>query len=694
MANLSPRRLLPLLTSPHKGGRTALTCRFRCGNQCAHDVLNTSDNTYFGDVVAEAMSRRGVLRAGALGALVAGVGVTTAVPAAADPAVEAQTASGFGGDRHGGSGLRFTAVPPNTDDKVTVPEGYETAPVVRWGDPVLPGAPAFDFENQTAAAQAAQFGYNCDFVTFFPLGQQRGLLWVNHEYTDENLMFRGYKSGDTASEEQIRIALAAHGGSVVEVERVGRSGRWKLVTQGRRRYNRRVTAQTPMAFSGPAAGGDLLKTAADPAGARPLGMLNNCAGGTTPWGTVLSGEENFNQYFVNGNGVPEAQKPSLTRYGVSATTGIPSGNRRFDRVEERFDLAKHPNEVNRFGWIVEIDPFDPDSTPVKRTALGRLAHEGATTSLAGDGRVVAYMGDDSRFEYVYKFVSKKRYIPGFDRHNRTLLDEGTLYVARFTGDSPAAEIDGTGKLPADGLFDGSGEWIPLVTGDVSHVPGMTAQEVLVYTRLAADKVGATKMDRPEDVKRNPVTGGVYVALTNNSNRTPAQVDEANPRPSNKHGHILEIAERRNDAGATTFAWSLPLVCGDPDDPSTYFGGFDKSKVSPISCPDNVAFDAEGNLWISTDGNQLGAHDGLFAMPVRGSERGHLRQFLSVPVGAETCGPLVSPDQRSVFVAVQHPGETNGATPEAPTSHWPDGGTSQPRPAVVVAWHRQGKKIGS
>jgi uncharacterized protein len=694
VANLSPRRLLPLLTSPHKGGRTALTCRFRCGNQCAHDVLNTSGNTYFGDVVAEAMSRRGVLRAGALGALLAGVGVTTAVPAAADPAVEARTASGSGGKHHGGSGLRFTAVPPNTDDKVTVPEGYETAPVVRWGDPVLPGAPAFDFENQTAAAQAAQFGYNCDFVTFFPLGQQRGLLWVNHEYTDENLMFRGYKSGDTASEEQIRIALAAHGGSVVEVERVGRSGRWKLVTQGRRRYNRRVTAQTPMAFSGPAAGGDLLRTAADPAGVRPLGMLNNCAGGTTPWGTVLSGEENFNQYFVNGNGVPEAQKPFLTRYGVSATTGIPSGNRRFDRVEERFDLAKHPNEVNRFGWIVEIDPFDPDSTPVKRTALGRLAHEGATTSLAGDGRVVAYMGDDSRFEYVYKFVSKKRYIPGFDRHNRTLLDEGTLYVARFTGDSPAAEIDGTGELPADGLFDGSGEWIPLVTGDVSHVPGMTAQEVLVYTRLAADKVGATKMDRPEDVERNPVTGGVYVALTNNSNRTPAQVDEANPRPSNKHGHILEIAERRNDAGATTFAWSLPLVCGDPDDPSTYFGGFDKSKVSPISCPDNVAFDAEGNLWISTDGNQLGAHDGLFAMPVRGSERGHLRQFLSVPVGAETCGPLVSPDQRSVFVAVQHPGETDGATPEAPTSHWPDGGTSQPRPAVVVAWHRQGKRIGS
>ncbi|MDP9848414.1 secreted PhoX family phosphatase [Streptosporangium lutulentum] len=658
---------------------------------------NTSDNAYFGDVVADVMSRRGVLRAGALGALVAGVGATTALPAAADPDAGARN-SGFGGGHghgHGKDGdLRFAAVPPNTDDRLTVPSGYASAVVVRWGDPVLPGAPAFDFERQTAAAQAAQFGYNCDYVTFFPMGEQRGLLWVNHEYTDENLMFRGYTDGSAATPEQIKIAMAAHGGSVVEVERAGRSGQWKLITQGRRRYNRRVTVHTPMRFTGPAAGSDLLKTAADPAGVKPIGMLNNCAGGTTPWGTVLSGEENFNQYFVNGNGVPEAQKPFLTRYGVSATTGIPSGNRRFDRVEERFDLAKHPNEINRTGWIVEIDPFDPDSTPIKRTALGRLAHEGATTSLAEDGRVVAYMGDDSRFEYVYKFVSKNRYIRGFDRHNRSLLDEGTLYVARFTGDSPAAEIDGSGKLPSDRSFDGSGTWIPLVSGNVSHVPGMTAQEVLVYTRTAADKVGATKMDRPEDVERNPVTGGVYVALTNNTNRTPAQADEANPRAANKHGHILEIVERRNDAGATTFAWSLPLVCGDPSDPSTYFSGFDKAKVSPISCPDNVAFDADGNLWISTDGNQLGAHDGLFVMPVRGSEKGYLRQFLSVPVAAETCGPLITDDQRSVFVAVQHPGESTGATPEAPTSHWPDGGTSQPRPSVAVVWHKQGKKIGS
>ncbi|GAA5068492.1 hypothetical protein HNP84_008392 [Thermocatellispora tengchongensis] len=695
MANPSPRRLLPLLNGSREGGRSAMTCQFRCGNACAHEVPNTSANRYFGDIVAEAMSRRGVLRAGAVGAMVAGAGaagLAAAVPAAADPGGDAEAMRGGWG--HGRSSLTFTPVPPNNDDKLTVPAGYESAVVVAWGDPVLPGAPEFDFDNQTAEAQAKQFGYNCDYVTFFPMGANRGLLWVNHEYTDEALMFRGYTDGTAATEEQIKIGLAAHGGSVVEIERVGRSGQWKLVTKGRRRYNRRITATTEMRFSGPAAGSDLLKTPADPTGRKVFGMLNNCAGGTTPWGTVLTAEENFNQYFVGGNGVPEAQKPALTRYGISTTTAIPSGSRRFDRVDERFDLAKHHNEVNRFGWIVEIDPFDPDSTPIKRTALGRFAHEAATTTLARDGRLVAYMGDDSRFEYIYKYVSKNRYIPGHDRNNRTLLDEGTLYVAKFTGDSPASEIDGSGKLPSDGAFDGTGQWIKLVSGDRSFVEGMTAAEVLVYTRLAADKVGATKMDRPEDVERNPVNGSVYVALTNNSNRTAAQVDEANPRPSNRHGHILEITEDRNDAGALTFKWALPLVCGDPNDPSTYFAGFDKSKVSPISCPDNVAFDAEGNLWISTDGNALGANDGLFAMPLKGKERGYVRQFLSVPVGAETCGPLISPDQRSVFVAVQHPGEKDGASPENPASHWPDGGDSQPRPGVAVTWHSKGKKIGA
>ncbi|MEV4571053.1 PhoX family phosphatase [Nonomuraea sp. NPDC049419] len=682
-------RLLPLLSTPHKGGRSALTCQFRCGNACAHDVANTTDNAYFGDVVKEVLSRRGVLRAGALGALVAGAGLAGAAPALADG--QAEPAAARPGRPGGGrSDLRFTPVPPNKEDALRVPDGYKSSVVVRWGDPVLPDAPAFDFDGQTPEAQSKQFGYNCDYVTLFPMGDDRALMWVNHEYTDESLMFRGYTGGAEATEEQIKIGLAAHGGSVVEIERAGGSGQWKLVTEGRRRYNRRITAQTKMRFSGPAAGHELLRTAADPEGRTPIGMLNNCSGGTTPWKTVLTAEENIDQYFVNGDKVPAAQKPYIERYTI--TTGVPEESRRFDRVEERFDLAEHPHEANRFGWIVEIDPFDPDSTPVKRTALGRFKHEAATTTLSRDGHLVVYMGDDSRFEYIYKFVSKDRYKPGNDRHNRSLLDEGTLYVAKLTGDSPDKEIDGSGKLPKDKEFDGSGEWIPLVSGDRSYVKGMSAAEVLVYTRVAADKVGATKMDRPEDIERNPVTGGVFVALTNNTNRTPAQVDEANPRPSNKHGHVLEITERRDDAGARRFAWSLVLVCGDPKDPTTYFAGYDKSKVSPISCPDNVTFDKDGNLWISTDGNELGSNDGLFVMPVKGEERGHLRQFLTVPVGAETCGPLVTSDQRSVFVAVQHPGEIDGATPDNPGSRWPDG--DQPRPAVAVVWHGKGKKIGA
>ncbi|NRQ33676.1 PhoX family phosphatase [Nonomuraea sp. NN258] len=661
-----------------------MTCLYRCGNACAHEVPNTSANAYFGDVVKEALSRRGVLRAGALGALVAGVGVAGAMPALADDpgaaAAPGQDARGF----HG-KGITFTPVPPNTDDKVTVANGYLSAVLIKWGDPILPGAPAFDFENQTAAAQNLQFGYNCDYVTFFEMGNNRGLLWVNHEYTNDALMFRGYTGGTAATLEQIKISMAAHGGSIVEIERVRGTGEWRLTTKGRRRYNRRITAQTPMRFSGPAAGGALLRTAADPAGLNPIGMLNNCAGGRTPWGTVLTAEENFDRYFVNG-----AKTPENARYLVP--TGVPAGDRGFFRVEERFDLAKHPNEIHRFGWIVEIDPFDPTSTPIKRTALGRFAHEGANTTIARDGRLVAYMGDDARFEYIYKFVSKDRYIPGNDRHNRTLLDEGTLYVGRFTGDSPAAEIDGSGKLPSDGLFDGSGEWIPLASGDVSHVPGMTAEQVYVYTRIAADRVGATKMDRPEDVEVHPYTGHVYAALTNNTMRTAAQVDEANPRPGNKHGQIVEIVEHRNDHTATTFAWSLPLVAGDPNDPSTYFAGYDKSKVSPISSPDNVAFDRDGNMWLATDDNKLGSNDGMFVMPLHGPERGYLRQLLTVPVGAECCGPLITDDQRSVFIAVQHPGEVDGASPDRPASRWPDG--DQPRPSVCVVWHGQGKKIGS
>ncbi len=678
-------RVVPLpLVSSHSARRSAVTCEYRCGNACAHEAPNTSDNAYFGDIVANVLSRRGALKGSAVLALSTAGAMAFGGTAAARPA---PPPSGSGDPS--APGTDFDPVPPNTEDRVVVPEGYEQQIVIRWGDPVVPGAPEFDFHHQTPEAQQRQFGYNNDFAGLIPLdgAGRRNLLVVNHEYTTETHMFPGYDA-ENPTEQQVRTAWAAHGQSVLLVVRdLARGG----LTPEPSRYNRRITLNTEFEVRGPAAGSDHLKTSADPSGTRVLGTQNNCAGGITPWGTMLSGEENIHQYFAHADRVTDPQaKRRLDRYGFNAG----ASTRKWERFDERWDIGREPNEVNRFGWVVEIDPHDPDSTPVKHTALGRFKHEGATIEVAEDGRVVAYMGDDERFDYMYKFVSHGTMKPGNGaharRHNMGLLDEGTLYVARFSGDSPAAEIDGSGALPADGAFDGSGEWLPLASGAKSYVPGFTAEEVYVFTRLAADAVGATKMDRPEDVQPNPVNGRVYCALTNNSNRgTPghAPVDETNPRIGNKHGHVLEMDD---DATGTRFSWTLLLVCGDPNDANTYFGGFDKNRVSPISCPDNVAFDRHGNLWISTDGNELGSHDGLFAVPVDGPQRGHVKQFLTVPNGAETCGPIITDDL--VTVCVQHPGE-NAENAQHPTSHWPDGGDSQPRPSLTAVWRDEGGRAG-
>ncbi|MEV8316283.1 PhoX family phosphatase [Streptomyces sp. NPDC059900] len=693
-------KLLPIITSHQgSGGRSAMTCRFRCGDACFHEVPNTSDNEYVGDVIAGALSRRSMMRAAAV------VTVATAAGGAvlADPAAPQAAAAPRKPESHkskkGARGLRFTPVAPNTADTVTIPDGYAQNVVIRWGEPILRGAPAFDPDKQTAKAQAGQFGYNNDFLSLLPLHRERGrqVLVANHEYTDEILMFKGYNAANP-TREQVEIAWAAHGLSVVVVEEERRSG--KLTAVSRHQLNRRLTVTSEFRLTGPAAGSKYVRTKADPRGTTVHGTLNNCAGGTTPWGTTLHGEENFNQYFANAEKVTEpAAAARLKRYGVIGA----ASERKWERFDDRFDLAKEPNEANRFGWVVELDPYDPESTPRKRTALGRFKHEAAQPRLTRDGRPVVYMGDDEKFDYFYKFVSSKRVDKGKSRsahaHNLTLLDEGTLYVAKLTGDSPAGDIDGTGKLPADGEFDGSGVWIPLATAGpgghaVSHVEGMTAEEVYVFTRQAGDKVGATKMDRPEDIEPSPHTGKVYVALTNNSDRGKAgkaAADEANPRNLNKHGQILELTERHNRPESTTFAWSLFLVAGDPEDPATYFAGFPKDKVSPVSCPDNVAFDPHGNLWISTDGNQLGSHDGLFGVATKGDRRGELKQFLTMPTGAETCGPLVQ--DRRVLVSVQHPGEVDGASVEKPASAWPDGAGKIVRPAVVSVWRKDGCDIG-
>ena len=672
----SRRRFLPMLDHV-KGKRSAVTCALKCDNACAKAVCNTSDNSYMRDIVSAEYSRRNVLGVGAVGALTLLLG--------ANSASQAPAAHGLSPAAKAGGRLQFSAIAPvpAAVDEFTVPKTYSWEPVIRWGDPILPGAPAFDINNQTPESQAGQFGYNNDYLDILPLDAKntRAVLVANHEYTNENIMFPPTMDAATIR----AIAKSAHGMAVVELERKAEGFPWKYVPAAR--LNRRITMSTPFTLTGPAAGSELVRTAADPEGRTVLGTLNNCAGGTTPWGTVLSGEENFQGYFKVT--APTAEQ---RRYGI--TSANPGRGWHLD--EQRFDASteEYKNEPNRFGYIVEVDPMDPTSTPVKHTAMGRFKHEGANVRVNGDGHVVAYMGDDERFDYLYKFVSRDKFIEGNRAHNKTLMANGDLFVARFRGNSES-EIDGSGAVPSDGAFDGTGEWIPLTRNGQSAVPGMSTEEVLVYTRLAADKVGPTKMDRPEDVEPNPVTGKVYVACTNNSNRgvgSNAPADEANPRTQNRDGHIIEITETSNDATAATFNWNLLMVCGDPAQGDvTYFSGYPVDQVSPISCPDNVAFDSAGNLWISTDGapSGIGYNDGLFKVTLDGPARGNVEQFLSVPRDAETCGPVIHDQEGMVFVAVQHPGEDGSWGNN--TSLFPYDGTSAPRPSVVQVFRGKNGK---
>ena len=413
---------LPIIrtnSDSHPGGRAALTCRFRCGDACFHEVPNTTTNPYVGDVITEAVSRRTTLRAAAVVTAAAAVSGTVTVAAPKADAAEAAGVSERTGSSRGARGLRFNPVAPNTADTVTIPDGYAQNIVIRWGEPILRGAPAFDPENQTAEAQAKQFGYNNDFLALLPLPgeRHRQVLVANHEYTDEVLMFRGYDA-DNPTKQQVEVAWAAHGLSAVVVEGDRRSG--KLTVVPRHPLNRRVTATSEFEVTGPAAGSDLLKTSADPTGTKVLGTLNNCSGGVTPWGTTLHGEENFNQYFAG------ATRATDKRYGL----GTGASERKWERFDKRFDVAQEPNEPHRFGYVVELDPYDPASKPRKHTALGRFKHEGATVRLTEDGRPVVYSGDDERFDYFYKFIGSKRMRKGSSRavreHNLSLLDEGTL----------------------------------------------------------------------------------------------------------------------------------------------------------------------------------------------------------------------------------------------------------------------------
>lgn len=564
--------------------------------------------------------------------------------------------------------------------------------MLRWGDPLFADSPDFDPTKQSAEAQAKQFGYNNDYVGYIPIGgsAEHGLLVVNHEYTNPHLMFPGIvkivekdgkKSAEVAplSKEQVDVEMAAHGGTIVEIRKA--SGKWQVVRDGK--LNRRITSNTEMALSGPVAGHDRVKTNADPSGTKVFGTFNNCAGGVTPWGTYVMAEENIHGYFSGE--LPEGHKEAANYKRL----GIPEGAYEWAAHYERFDLAKEPNEANRFGWVVEVDVNDPTSTPRKRTAMGRFKHEGAESIVAKDGRVVFYLGDDERFDYVYKFVTKAAFNPNDHAANKDLLDDGTLHVARF------AE-------------DGTVEWLPIVFGQgpLTAENGFTGQaDVLIETRRAADLLGATKMDRPEDIQPNAVNGKVYVMLTNNSKRKADQVDAANPRAENAFGHIIEIAEDGGDFTAVKGKWEVLLKCGDPSvaDVGATFSTATTAN-GWFGMPDNCAVDSAGRLWVATDGQgpkATGRTDGLWAVDTEGAARATSKLFFRVPIGAEMCGPLFAPDDQTAFVAVQHPGD-GGEDWEAfgrpsyyedLSTRWPDFKPDMPvRPSVVAITRQGGGKI--
>ena len=616
------------------------------------------------------LSRRGFISAGALcgAAMFLGGGLLS------------RSALAAGVSAANSNLLGFDSINAATTDTISLPPGYRSSVLISWGQPLQADGPVFDPSgNGTASAQEVQFGDNNDGMSLFAFADDpnRALMAINNEYTNYRYLFP--HGGSPASAEEVHKAQATEGVSVIEIQRKGDG--WQFV-QGSP-FNRRIHANTPIRLSGPAAGHELLRTRADATGTRALGTFQNCANGKTPWGTYLTCEENFTDCF--GSSDPKqtfdaAQK----RYGVVAA----SKDINWHPHDPRFDMALNPNELNRHGWVVEIDPFDPLSTPVKRTALGRFKHENAALAETGDGRAVVYMGDDERGEFIYKFISRDKINHQNPKANRDLLDHGTLYVARFDGG------DNNPDRPK-----GHGQWIELTHGkngvDASNGFANQAQ-VLIQARMAASTVGASRMDRPEWIVVSPTDGQVYCTLTNNAKRGEEgqPVGGPNPREKNVYGQILRWKARNGDHGADTFDWDLFVVAGNPavhgKEPK---GG--SANINPqnmFNSPDGLGFDDAGRLWILTDGDAsntgdfagMGNNQMLCADPVSGE----IRRFMVGPVGCEVTGISFSPDHKTLFVGIQHPGENGGSTfPE----HLPNG---KPRSSVMAISREDGGIVGA
>ena len=622
-------------------------------------VTNTSDNTPFADVLSSNLKRRTVLRGGALGAAAFFAGGLSFSSKA-----QAQSLMGS-----------WSAIPTSKADRVSVPEGYTAQPFIPWGTPINPSGPAFkDDASNSAADQEKQLGMGHDGIRYFPLQNRArgaswsGLLALNHEYTVDKQLFKDGVANWTA--EKTRKSQAAHGVSIVEVHR-SFNGDWNTAESA---HARRIHVNTPTQMTGPAAGHRLLQTENDQSGMYPVGILNQCGNGYTPWGTYLTTEENFNGYFYEESGgtapgIDAEQAAINARYGV--------GGRGFGYLwattDDRFRADLQPREPNRFGYIVEIDPYDPSSTPLKRSALGRFKHEGAAFATGRGGVAVVYMGDDQRFDYIYKFVGARNWQSERARGNSP-LDDGTLYVAKF-------EADGTGT------------WLPLVQG---HGPltadnGFADQgDVLIKARMAADALGATPMDRAEWTTVHPTTGEVFCTLTNNTRRT--EPNPANPRASNPWGHIIKWKEK--NPADTTFEWDIFLFAGPGDGAQ----GSDIDAEDQMGSPDGLWIDDNGRMWIQTDGSQPDGSNNQMLMADPATRE--IKRFLVGPVDCEVTGVTMTPDHRTMFINIQHPGDGGfgpDAGPDNPTqtSSWPEGATAaRPRPATVVIQRKDGRVVGT
>ncbi|MCC5856531.1 MAG: PhoX family phosphatase [Ectothiorhodospiraceae bacterium] len=676
-------------------------------------LSNPSDNTTFARVLEARFGRRDLLKGG-LGAAV--VGLFGGVGLAGCNSSGSGSGKGAGdGSAAPGQLLGFEPVPVSELDEIVVPEGYSFQVIGRWGDPIIGGAPAFALDN-TGADQAGQIGSHHDGMHFFPIegedpdegSSEDGLLVLNHEYVESRYMHAAavgqelnawavtFKEDLSRDADEVLKEMNAHGVSIYRINKSG-DNTWSIQYDSR---NRRITGLTHMEIQGPVRGSDLVRTRYSPQGHATRGTLNNCAHGVTPWNTYLAAEENWAGYFCNADEVLPREHSrygviggSFSRYNWHRADSGADAYVRFDASSTGADATEdYRNEPNCFGWMVEIDPFDPDSTPQKRTAMGRFAHEGVVFQPAEDGRpVVCYSGDDARFEYIYKFVSAQAFFR--NTAGGHLLDTGTLYVASFNE-------------------DGTGDWLPLVYGQngLTEANGFSSQaDVLVNTRLAADFVGATKMDRPEWGAVDPNTRQVYFTLTNNTRRDEDDTDAVNPRGPNYHGHIIRWREQGDDPAALAFTWDLFAIAGDSSGPDTLTGGRDGAgnaltEDNKFSSPDGLWIDRDSRIWIQMDMSEsvmnvnpdyamMGNNSMLAADPISGE----IRRFLTGPLGQEITGVITTPDQRTMFINVQHPGATTSAEDFAAgqlTGTWPDHNGGYARSATVVIWKDDGGKVGT